>query len=175
MAAVCSTEKSICAHEPLKEMTRWQDVFSYWSDGKLPFTGVSDSAFGLHLGEILDKAAPRTLIIWRSIPEVEESLVRQGFQITNDYCDILARRLEPFREHPLVASVGFNKLKDPDVVVACLNHLMPGISIDMDRLDRMMDEVIQVDPYEVMISAVARSSDIRALLGGDVIDEMHWR
>lgn len=175
MASLAASDQSTCVHEPLKHMAHWRDIFALWNDGKTEFTGVSDSAMGFHLGEILDRAAPRTLIIWRAVPDVEQSLVRQGFQITSDYCDVLSRRMDVFRGHPLVASVGFDSLRDPEVVAGCLQHLMPGAPLDMDRIDDMMDVVIQVDPYEIMASAQARAGDIHNLLGEDVIAEMQRR
>jgi hypothetical protein len=174
LSVVATGKNSVCHHEPIKAMKTWRDVYTLWSGNEVEYIGVSDSSMGFHLGEILDRAQPRTLIVWRPVNEVEASLRRQGFPVTSDYCALLERRMNAFRGHPLVASVEFSALSDPDVVALCLRHLMPEAWIDINRIDDLMNKVIQVDPYETMASAAKRIDDLPSLLGEDVISEIRF-
>jgi hypothetical protein len=165
MAAATTGSQSICHHEPIQHMKRWQDVYELWGKREREFVGVSDSSMGFHLGEILDNAAPRTVIVHRRLEDVEESLVRQGFPISTNYCDVLRSFIEPFRSHRLVMNVEFDHLSIPAVVIVCLEHLLPGVRIDPDWVDEMISTNIQSDARAAAVSSMKRIDDIPSLLG----------
>lgn len=171
-AEVCETPKSRCFHEPIKYLNHWRDIYGIWSENSPYYIGISDSSLGFHLGEILDIAAPRTLIIYRPVEDVENSLRKKGFPVSTNYCSLLEERLETFQDHPLVLTVPFCSLKSVDCVVNCLYHLMPGNRIDFNRLDQLMDVNIQVDTDEVIRTAFQRRGDFTSLLGEDVIQAL---
>lgn len=172
-AEAAKTSRSSCVHEPIKYLTHWRDVYGIWrAPGRGEFTGISDSSLGFHLGEILDVAAPRTLIVHRPVEEVEYSLRKQGFAVDTNYCTILEKRLEQFWHHPLVQNVSFPSLGEVECVIQCLQHLMPGVRFDLDRLDQLVDTNIQADLLEARKSAAERVADLPALLGEDVIAEL---
>ena len=129
MAEVCTTARSTCEHEPIRHMTTWRDVYALWRGAGPDFIGVSDSSMGFHLGEILDVARPRTLIIDRPIHEVQGSSAAKGFPVTSHLLKILKDRIDPFRAHPLVAVVHYDDMKSSDVIARCLEHLMPGLEL----------------------------------------------
>lgn len=164
---------AVCYHEPLRELSRWDDVGAIWGDPKAQgFVGVSDSGLGLHLGEILAQFGPRTLIVQRSMGEVIVSLLAAGFGVSAGVLSILQRRLDVHTEHPLVKVVAFRDLDQIDVVLDALEHLMPGAYVDRDRLARLMGMNVQASAHLALEAARRRKVDISDLLGLDVMDEL---
>lgn len=156
-------------------MKHWRDVYALWGDREREYVGISDSCLGFHLGEILDVEAPRTLIINRSIPDVEASLAAAGLPITTNYCELLDEFIRPFRSHPLVMNVNFEALSSVRVVLTCLEHLMPNLEPDEERVSELMDVNIQVDARAAMIDAIAHPVDLSALLGQAVLTGLRFR
>ena len=170
MAKVCTTARSVCYHEPIKSMTNWREVYDLWEEPG--YVGVADSAMGFHLREILDRAAPRTLLIVRDIHEVEHSLRMQGLPSVPRYCQVLQERIEALRSHPLVLLAKFEELNDADAVAICMRHLMPDLRVDMTRVDQLMDVNIQADVEEIRAELAQRPPDLENLLGADVMREI---
>lgn len=175
MAAVTTGERSICHHEPLNQMKHWRDVYDLWGRQEREYVGISDSCLGFHLGEILDVEGPRTLIINRPIPDVEASLIAAGLPITTNYCELLSDFIRPFRSHPLVMNVTFEALSSIQVVLTCLEHLMPDLEPDEERVAELMDVNIQVDARAAMIDAISHPVDLSALLGQAVLMGLRFR
>ena len=173
MAAVCVTARSSCEHEPIRHMETWRDVYDLWRSPGKEFIGVSDSTMGFHLGEILDVAKPRTLIIDRPLHEVQISSSALGVAIHSNILKILRDRIAPFWCHPLVAVVSYNDLKNSDIVAACLRHLMPGLLVDIDLIDKMQDQNIQVDFWSYARDFSAREKDFPKLFGQDVVNAIN--
>ena len=148
--------RSFCVHEPLCWLPRWDWVFKdIWGyDHPFDFFGVSDHGFGFHLPAIMERLAPRTLIIERPIAEVEASWERLTRQSAGRFCEVLAEYLA--FEHTQIKRVAYADLGDTDAVVACLEWLMPSVSVDRDRIDRLQRVNIQVDIRGVMQAAEAR-------------------
>lgn len=175
-AAVANTVPgAICHHEPMERFTSWQASLSLWLSRDREWVGISDSALGLHLEEILRSHRPRTLVIKRDPQEVAGSLEAMGIGgNARRYCDILAGRLRRCSDHDLVKVVPFDALKDPAVIRSCLWHLMPGASIDGDRIEVFQRLNVQADMRHVRKAwaAQAKAGYVPDLLGPDVYAEL---
>lgn len=174
LAAVANTVPgAICHHEPLERFPTWQASLGLWQSTDHEFAGISDSALGFHLGEILDSHAPRTLIVKRDPQQVLGALDVLGLGGDHrKYCTLLAKRLQQAEGHPLVKVVPFEHLTDHATVRSCLWHLMPAAAIDGDKLTLMQRLNVQASLRHVKASVASRRADIPALLGHDVVAEL---
>jgi hypothetical protein len=109
------------------------------------------------------------VIVLRDIDEVVASLAFQNVQARN-YCSLLKERLQPVLRHPLVMTVGFDELRDPDVVCEVLQWLMPGGATDREKVAAMCMFNIQVDIDLILDKAIA--FDPEMLVGADVVEEL---
>lgn len=168
MSAVANTiPGAICYHEPIEQFPSWQISLSLWNEPRYSWVGISDSAMGFHLAEIINEYRPRILIIERNIDDAEVSLRRLGIPATN-YCSLLRDHLSRFIAHRLVRTVAFDRLADTETVRACLQHLMPGAVIDGSKISALQRLNIQADVEMVKESAEARKHDISAVLGAEI-------
>jgi hypothetical protein len=168
MAAAATTDQSICWHEPLPRLSRWEDIFeTIWRRSRHRYVGISDSALGFHLPEIIARAAPRVLVIERDITEVEASGAAIGI-VAPKYLTLLKAALGYV--HPLIERVPYADLADDRVVAACLRHLMPKAVIHMDRIKALQGFNIQADLKHV--KRHAPHADLSALLGADIAAQL---
>jgi hypothetical protein len=168
MARAASTRQSICHHEPMAMLTRWEGVFrTIWHQHHMvPFIGISDHGLGFHLPAIIERVAPRILIIERPLDDVKASLAKLGLAATN-FCDLLAEYLA--YEHPLIQRVGYGELADTDVVVEALRYLMPGLRVDRARIDRLQTVNLQADFLVTMRHAARAADDLESFLPAEVL------
>lgn len=167
-AVAATTDDSMCHHEPTTRFKRWEDCFVLWRTGRHHYTGISDNSLGFHIRQIIAEAAPRVLIIDRDIEEVEASLDQAlGFPRSN-YCALLRRYLD--YTHPLIKRVAFDDLADGNTVVDCLEHLMPDLSFDLDRVAMLRHMNIQTDIERVKRLAV--TVDPVPLLGASIVAQL---
>lgn len=152
-----------CQHDPLAWLPTWDRVFDLcWAYRPgLEYAGVSDHGFGFHLPAIMQRTAPRTLIIERPIAEVEDSLRRLGMEPGN-ICALLAEALT--FEHPQIRRVAYSDLTDTSVVLACLAWLTPGAERSAGRIDWLQGINIQADVERQKASARRRAGDVRGNL-----------
>lgn len=175
-AAVANTVTgAICHHEPMERYPTWRDCLDLWRDRDRKWVGISDSALGFHLREILADHKPRTLIVKRDLQQVVGSLEAIG--VGGDmhrFCSVLNARMIAAQGHPLVKTVAFEMLSDPAVVRSCLWHLMPGAEIDGDRIEVFQRLNVQADMRQVRKVMVprAKAGDMPALVGHDVWAEL---
>jgi len=167
LALAATTDRSICFHEPLARMQEWQDVSHLWANDVYEFVAVSDSGLGFHIDHILETSAPRTLIVERPVGEVTASLRAIGID-NPSYCKALAEYIERVRPHPLVRYVGFSDLADIKVVAECLRWLMPGLGVDMNKLEELSRLNVQADMGLVWKQVEARKKDFAPLAGVEV-------
>lgn len=161
---------AICYHEASALMDRWEGNFDIWARAGYDYVGISDSLLGLHLGEILDRIAPRILIVNRPIQEVERSFAMIGYPSTTNLLDIFLSRIEPYRTHPLACEVEFDDLADIDVVECVLEHLMPGMRINRDKLAEIMHINCQEDLDRTR--RLALRADFGSMFGQDVMSQL---
>lgn len=172
-AAVANTVPgAICYHEPLMQFTSWEESLSLWSNRDREWTGISDSAIGFHLGEILRDRSPKVLIVDRSFDAIVLSLRKIGIEDPRRYCDILRQRLQPYRGHPDVKVAAFDRLSDTAYVRSCLWHLMPGAEIDGDKIQALQRFNVQAHMEIVNREVAARRDIVPAMLGADVYAEL---
>lgn len=170
LSVAAANDQSICWHEPVGWLDRWQDVFTkIWGNQPQRYVGASDSALGFHLQEIIERVAPRVLIVERDIGQVQASLDRLGPTPVN-FCTLLKASMEYI--HPLIKRVPFEALADSHVVVQCLRHLMPEAVISQDRIRALQPLNIQADMTRVHQSIAVRARDMSAVLGPDVFDRL---
>ena len=168
-ALASQMERAICYHEPMARLRRWEDSFNVWDHSPYQFTGLSDSALGFHLPQILRDYSPNTVMVLRDQREVVASLAARGVA-GEAYCDVLHRRLMRSIRHPLVMTVGFDELGDAIKAGECLQWLMPGARLDWEKIEQMCRINVQAMP-EPMLNA-AGGADSAAMLGQDVLDEI---
>jgi len=171
MAVAASNELSVCIHEPLRYVERWQHVFeTVWGMSGFRYVGASDHGLGFHLPEIFRRLTPRTLIIERPIAEVEASLARIGIPGSN-FCDLLMEALNGF-DHPLIMRVPYADLADTEVVGRCLAHLMPFNPVSAARIEALQKMNIQAPNLNAVVAEGIRrgqQGDAAALVGEDVV------
>lgn len=163
MAVAAMSDQSMCWHEPSAWRGRWDCVFDLWRNGAHRYVGVSDSILGFHLPEIIARAAPRILVIERDINQVEASGAALGIAPSN-YCTLLKAALA--YADPSIERVPYAALTDDRTVAACLRHLMPDATIDMDRIKALQRMNVQTDMQQVRQDAP--NADITALLGPEI-------
>lgn len=173
MAIAATNAQSICWHEPISRLSRWEDVASIWKSDAYEYTGVSDSSMGLHLPEILSASCPRTLIIERPLNDVLRSLEAARVTGARRYCEVLSKRLAAIEPNELVMRVKYDALADSHVVARCLRWLMPGLGVDMNKLEELKKMNVQADMDAVWRMVEGRRPDLPALFGQDVWDELN--
>jgi hypothetical protein len=171
MAVAAMNDQSCCFHEPLRYLTRWEDVFdTVWRrEYGYRYIGISDHGLGFHLQEIMRRMAPRTLIIERPLAEVNASLARLGLPPSN-FCDILQERLA--FQHPMIMRVNYLALTSSTVVMRCLRHLMPDAVLNHHHIPELQALNIQAHEIGKVLEHARRrgqAGDATALLGADVI------
>ena len=107
-----STPESVCHHEPTAWLSDWPELVRLWTESKFRYVGISDSGLGMLLPSILDELRPRTLIIRRSVDQVEESFHRYGIHnpIMRKRLEALQEMLRLYENHPLVRVIPYNEL-----------------------------------------------------------------
>lgn len=171
LSLAATNVRSICFHEPLSRMNEWQDVAAIWRSDDYEYTGISDSFLGFHLPHILETSAPRTLIVERPIADVVPALAGIGVP-GSEYCALLSKYLDSISGHPLVRYVAFAHLSDIGVVAECLRWLMPGIGVDMNKLEELMKMNVQADMEIVWRTVESRRPDMAALLGREIFEQL---
>lgn len=167
MAIVASMgPASICFHEPIMALGSWAEAKKLWQDCAYKYTGLADSAAGFHLAEILATVRPRTLIIERDRAAVNWSLQKLNGVQTN-YCDLLAAHLATASDNPLVMTVPFEELRDPDCILECLLWLMPSLVFDRRKIEQLQTMNITVDMDRVWGLAEERKSNLAEIIGPD--------
>lgn len=157
---------SICFHEPIMALGSWVEAKKLWQDYAYKYTGIADSAAGFHLTEILATVRPRTLIIERDRAAVNWSLQKLNGVQTN-YCDLLAGHLARASNHPLVMTVPFDELRNPDRVLECLLWLMPSLVFDRRKIEQLQTMNITVDMDRIWRLAEERKADLAEIIGPD--------
>jgi hypothetical protein len=166
LSAVCNlNQHAICHHEPIQNLKHWHEALSLWEMRGYTYTGISDSSLGFHLPEILRLHSPNTLVILRDREAVEASLEAMGVYAGN-YCRLLHSRIQAALRHPLVMAVGFEELRDPNVVCDALQWLMLGCEVDREKVAAMCRFNITVDVDQIRDKAIAANPD--DILGADV-------
>lgn len=142
-ALLCSGLQEICWHEPTQH-GQWQDVCSgIWNCTDAPFVGISDSALGFNLSNILLEYKPRTVIIDRKISDVSASLAKQGITGIDRYLKALYDILWAAHNHPYVKWVRYEDLDDQELIIECMDWLMPGGMSHAQRAKHFMDFKIE--------------------------------
>jgi hypothetical protein len=172
MAAAAQNDKSVCLHEPLRHAKKWTDVFDIaWALKGFQYVGVSDHGMGFHLPEIMNRTAPRTLIIERPIAEVNASLARLGLPASN-ICDLLMEVLNTCR-HPNILRVKYAHLESTEVVGHCLRHLMPDAVVCWERLFCLQRLNIQAQGIaDVLAQGLEHGAQGAALLPPHILARM---
>ena len=166
-AAVASNDRSICYHEPLSRLDRWEDIFSVvWCHQQAEYVGISDHGLGFWLAEIMDRLAPRTLIIERPMEEVKASLTRIGVTQTN-MCELLLEKLAVV--HPRVMRVPYAALESVETVTRCLRHLMPTVNVNASRIRELQRLNIQADVKTTLADAQSRVRAVDHFVPRDVL------
>ena len=123
-------------HEPsatVKSLAAWSTYLE---------RGISDSAIGLKLEEIMHEYAPRTLIVERPLQDVLTSAERLYGRAGSNLCYGLYRLQAALRfEHPLIRRIEFDDLNDPAKLFNAAEWLSRGYG---PRALSMKDFNIQV-------------------------------
>lgn len=177
MATVCNlVPEAFCYHEPLAHFSSWEECFSLYQTSRFRFVGISDSALGFHLHEIMQKWNPRVLVIERDISDVRRSLAGIGIADDRQYCALLRERLDVALErcaHSLmITTVSFSGLENFDIVKAAIGHLLDNAEIDWEKVRELMRLSVQVIPENVWGDAERARTHAPSLLGADVLETM---
>jgi len=147
-----------------------------WTDGRTysascgasagEYVGISDHGLGFWLAEIMDRLAPRTLIIERPMEEVKASLTRIGVTQTN-MCELLLEKLAVV--HPRVMRVPYAALESVETVTRCLRHLMPTVNVNASRIRELQRLNIQADVKTTLADAQSRVRAVDHFVPRDVL------
>lgn len=151
---------AICRHEPTAERP-WRETLSMLREPEFAYAGISDSAMGFHLGEILAGSEFPVLIVTRDPGEVEASLA--GLGIYGDmqrFCRVLLDCMEPYRRHSSVRWIDHAELDDSATVTSCLRHLMPGAIIRPAKVAEMRHMNVQADMQRIFRLANERAETV---------------
>lgn len=169
-AAAAMNDQSVCYHEPLRRLSRWDDVFyAVWNGYGIRYVGASDHALGFWLPEIMRREKPRTLIIERPIGEVNASLARIGFPPTN-FCELLLEYLS--FDHPAIMRVPYAALDDAETVMCCLRHLMPDAKISIVRIRELQTLNIQANIAASIASGFSRAHETEKFFPADMLTRL---
>lgn len=172
-STLCSTGDAICYHEPMWDAENWHYVGRIWQRSQYRYQGIADAALGFNLEQILQRWAPRILIIERPLADVEASLHRAFPTLPQmNYCRLLAEHLQAVGEHPLVMRVGFEDLQKDGRIVDCWKHLLGNTPFDAGRIHELQHMNIQVDKGYLQRRLAARQPDLAAFLGEDVASRL---
>ena len=156
------TGESICFHEPIGGIRAISDLETLYQSDFYKHVGISDSGLGFFLDWILENIKPRTLIIERDTAEVADSLAKVGVPRTN-FPELLAERLQAFRDHPLVMWVPFDALDTKRIVQKAFWHLMPGVAFDEDRYEQFAKMHIEIDVATTVAEAKKNKENLEHL------------
>jgi hypothetical protein len=117
--------------------------------------GVSDSALANQVSKILSHLKPRTLIVDRPKEDailsfasyMRRACLDVDFERCRQLADVSLKALDAVRGNPLVKSVQFDDLRDYNVMLACMEWLLPNR--DFPDLKTLMDFDIQVSAHAV--------------------------
>lgn len=154
-------------------MQDWREVFDLWRKPSHRWIGVSDSLLSLHLGEIIQVVEPRILIINRPIKDVEDSLEALNLGVKTNLCDIMLQRLGPHRNHPSVREVEFSELSEESSVNTVIAHLMPGSTIDQDKLAEIMHINCQEDMSR--IRELSQKANLPGAFGQEILSQLRMK
>lgn len=138
-----------CYHDAVEHLSNIEQIDELFQKPMYKHVGISDSGLGFFLDYILENVKPRTLIIERDPKEVAASLRGIGLPNTN-FIDLLAERLQEFKEHELVMWVPFEALNSKRVMQKIFWHLTPGEAFDETRYELLAKMNIQCDITKAM-------------------------
>jgi hypothetical protein len=175
-AALTSTVEGVmCFHEPCSVSPSWEQSLDVWATSGYNQIGIADSSLGFHLQEILLVHKPRTLVIRRSLSDVEQSLKDINIR-TPGYCKILSDRILRCYGHELVKFVDYERLNSYEVVKECLLWLLPWTTIDLVKVRQFMDFNVQISMDSLDRKLRNCKANIEDLLGADVVRELElWK
>lgn len=163
-----ATQTGVCSHEPTQH-GQWYDVCSgIWNFSTAEHTGISDSALGFNIHEILRDFKPRTLIVVRDHEDVLRSLAKQGITGVETYVTKLAGRFLGVAHNPLVKFVEYEDLNDLDKVLECLDWLMPG-GVGHEHAAHW---VMPLNIQKKIDWPAAANADLATMIGQDVVKEL---
>lgn len=165
MSAFLSTENSICQHEPTAFMNSVDDIVKFYKAWPHKFVGASDSGMGMWIDWVLGIIKPKTLIIERSLTDVEQSLEDMKLPVpATNYCDLLLGKLLTVKNHPLVLWVPFDALNEQRVMQKIWWHLLPGEPFDEQRYRRMCNLNITVNLSSIPMRSAGIMKDILPMI-----------
>ena len=163
LAVVATRGNVICHHEPSAWLKDADDLARLWNEPN-QVVGISDSALGIILPNLLREHGPRTLIVKRSPEAVRASvaayLASGGVSVP---AEDLARRLgrlsavlEACERSPLVKVVEFESLRHIETVKSVLSWLTPGAPLP-GLLGQLMHMNVQSDlDYNLAAATTSR-------------------
>lgn len=163
LAVLCSGDTTICLHDPIGQMSALEDLDILWQPGSYQYKGIADPGLGFFASKILERYAPRTLVIERPIKDVENAIAAMGLPRTN-YCDLLGAELAKVRNHPLVMRVPFASLDSKRVVSKIFWHLMPGMTFHEERYDLLAKMRIETSLPQALKRGFERAPQIQAMM-----------
>lgn len=170
LAALCNTIPGcVCYHEPIVYRPTWRYAAALWRVDGYEAVGIADSGFSFHLGPLMAMYRPRVLIVDRPADEIEKSIQQIGLPL-NNYTELLAEALEPWRAHPSVLSVPFSDLEHPAALRAALGHILPGHRVDPVKVEIFQRMNIQTDMQKMAAGMAGR--DPAEVLGGGVVERL---
>lgn len=131
LSVAATTGMSICHHEPGDG--ELQSVEEIWGqEVSAAYVGIADAGAGLHLAQILETWAPRTLIVERPVHEVCASATAfVGDRVALDpermRSALVRLKAALSIDSPLIMRVPFAALNSEAVVRDCLGWLIPGV------------------------------------------------
>jgi hypothetical protein len=140
-AVACASGGRVCHHEP-SAWVDWEGLRQLWQ----PEVGVSDSAMGLCLPQVIDAFGPKTLIIERPLDEVVNAAMEFAGRRLPISAALLKEEFAALKgtlefQHPLIKRVRYADLADIGILAGCFDWL--GVKPHM--LPQLMHMNVQSD------------------------------
>lgn len=163
LAAYFSTGKAFCYHEPMARISSLDQIAGLYDLPQYDHVGISDSGLGFFTKEIIERFAPRTIIVERDPDAVRRSLQSIGIP-DRFYVKVLAEALGSVPESPLVLRVPFDALRDPQVMEQVHRHLVPSVPFDPMRFALMSKLMVECNPAMTVDEAYRNRENVAKLM-----------
>jgi hypothetical protein len=147
LAVAATTPTSICVHEPIRDVSSFEQLRDAWLSSNAMEAGVADSGLGLYIDRVIREVAPRTLIVERRFSDVLRSFeaYMAGIEIDIDatvhYLTKLYKALQGAKGSK-IRRIDYDDLQSLEKLGNALNWLIPGA--DFSHLPDLMEVNIQV-------------------------------
>jgi hypothetical protein len=170
LATVCNAAtNTICYHEPTRNWTSWRQIASIYDDDAT--AGVADSLLALYVEQLCSMYPTlRVLAVLRPIEQVRDAL-DEIKAYHEGYNNALGVALSKIATHSSVLCVNYDNLDDINIVITCLEYIIPHVEIHYHKLEELM--YLNVQQTADTISRCSKG--VSPKLIKEIMERISWR